>query len=288
MNLIRIILLAVGAGFFYTNDKILKQSGGRLMAVAHDTFISLGIGTLATTLLPVLLLVILGAAKKIRALPLFMGMLAFFVSQVLIRIPIVSMLSTQGWVQAFAREQFVLYTLILSFTAGLFEESARLIAAKAMRQHQTYKDAVSFGWGHGLCEVILLVGLSYGVLLGTGLLFDWQPELLPAGAAEPLLAQLQAITPPTVAAGVLERVSAVLFHIFASTLVFKGVANHRSFRYYLVAILAHTTFNMVGVLLAQVDIWLAEGAMLALAVLALVYTLAQKKRFFIQPKETIS
>ena len=120
------------------------------------------------------------------------------------------------------------------------------MGAKLLKQHRTYKDMISFGLGHGLCEVILLVGLGQvNNLLFCMILQD--PQLAASlGFGNDLLQavnqQLAAASPAMVYLGILERVSAVMYHVFATCLVFMAVKRRRP-ALYLAAILAHTVFN---------------------------------------------
>ena len=44
----------------------------------------------------------------------------------------------------------MVYVIVVGgLSAGLFEETARLVGAKLLKQHRTYKDMISFGLGHG-------------------------------------------------------------------------------------------------------------------------------------------
>lgn len=239
------------------------------------------VAALLTTVFPVILLVVLMVKKKISVMPMFVGFAAFFISQMVLRMPLLGILGLQSWYVSFANNFFYLYIVLLSFSAGLFEESARLIGAKAMKRNRSFKDAVSFGLGHGLCEVIVLVGLSYvsntvyavAINLEVGGIVD----LLPAASYETIVSQLSAVGVMDLVAGILERVSAVSFHVFASVLVFKAV-RERKIVYYFLAMLAHTVFNVVGVLVAQFfGIWPSEAAMFVLAALALWYVMGQSK-----------
>ena len=92
-----------------------------------ETIIAFGISSFFTLLFPIILMIVLVAKQKIAPRPLLIGMLAFFVSQILLRVPILNVLSTQSWFLSFAQQQMILYLVLLSSTAGLFEESARLI-----------------------------------------------------------------------------------------------------------------------------------------------------------------
>lgn len=56
---------------------------------------------LATTLVPIVLLIVLGIKKKVALAPLGMGFASFFVSQLLLRTPILNVLSQQNWWSSF-------------------------------------------------------------------------------------------------------------------------------------------------------------------------------------------
>lgn len=250
-----------------------------------ETLIAFGISSFLTLLFPILLLVVLAIRRAISLRPLLLGVLAFFVSQILLRIPLLNILSTQSWFLTFAQQQMLLYLLLLSASAGLFEESARLVGAKWFcKRQRSYRDAVSFGLGHGLCEVVLLVGLnSIGNLLYCVMIHSGSLEAAAAGSAElvqQITAALTSVSTASIYLGIVERISAVLFHVFASVLIFYGVNRGHSFRGWLLALLAHTVFNLAATLLAQYsNIWICEGVLLLLGLLALAYVLSLRKSF---------
>ena len=239
-----------------------------------------------TLLLPAVALPLLALRKKIDWLPLGLGFLSFLVSQVLTRIPLLQALGTQEWYRRFASEHRVVLLLLLALTAGLFEESARLGGAAPLGPrkpaypgspprpgYRTWRGALSFGLGHGCCELILLVGMShvnnllFSVLTNTGGA-EILGGLLPAGQIEQAAAQLAAVQPLEIAAGLLERVSALLFHLFATALVFLAFAR-RKWILFPLAVLAHTLFNGLAVLplgLWPMELLLLLAAMLCAAV----------------------
>jgi uncharacterized membrane protein YhfC len=235
-----------------------------------------------TTVVPVALLIVLAVMRRISGLPLLFGALAFFISQIIIRIPLLGLLSGQGWFQGFMA-QTVVYVLFLSLTAGLFEESARLGGALILKKRRSFKDAVSFGLGHGFCEVIVLIGLSHINNLVLCFIFNFADPatlaLLPEESLAPLREVFVTLDPTIVYWGILERVSAVLFHIFATILVFYAVRS-RKWQFYLLAILAHAAFNSVAVFLAQLaGAAVSELALLVLALLAGFCALRFSPRF---------
>ena len=244
------------------------------------------IAAIFTVAVPIVILIVLGMKRKISGLPLLFGAAAFFLSQVVLRMPLMSMLSGQNWYQAFAA-QFFLHALFLSFSAGLFEESARLGGALLLKKHRSYKDVITFGLGHAFCEVFILVGIanlsnSLSCLFinsGNGL------SMLPSEQMETMLAWLTNINTMDVYLGVLERFIAVIFHIFATVLVFKGVAK-KKIHYYFLAILVHTLFNLSAVLLAQfAGGVISEIALLIVALAMGFYVLKRKEDFTLSNKK---
>ena len=136
------------------------------------------------------------------------GALGFFVPQVLIRLPILTALSGNSGFLHWAQAHLILYTLVLSLTAGLFELAGRCAGAGLLRKNLTFPRALAAGLGHGGIEAILLVGLTY--INNLVYLF-----LLQNGGFDALVAQTAAAgadtAPLTAAAVTLERTSTGLF-----------------------------------------------------------------------------
>lgn len=223
---------------------------------------------------------------------MLIGVLAFFISQICLRLPILSALGTQSWFKAFATNHTVLYyVLIGGFTAGLFEESARYIGTKCFLKNQrSYQDAISFGLGHGFCEAIIITGMTfvnyliYCVMINNGT-FTTIEKALPSATAQQLVSVLSAATAGTIFIGVLERVFAVTYHIFATVLIFKGINEHKIL-YYFLAILAHTVLNSGAALLGQyINTWACEAFLLVFTVFALFYIIKQKNVFAAKSEE---
>jgi uncharacterized membrane protein YhfC len=250
--------------------------------ISNATFLSFAIAAVCTLPLPVAILVVLRVKKKIKELPLLLGAGAFFLSQIVLRIPLLNALSGQEWYNNFA-EHYVVFLLLISLSAGLFEESARLGGALILKRHRSFKDIISFGLGHAFCEIIIVVGISYisnavlcvAVNDSSGTL----AAAVPPGTLETAMTQLTGVNPAHVYLGILERFSAVIFHIFATVLVFKGVIE-KKLRYYALAILAHTLFNFTSVFLAGfAGIAIAEAALLVMALAAGYYANLQLKSY---------
>jgi len=226
--------------------------------------------------LPVGLAIYLCVKKKASVVAVLVGVLGFLVSQVLIRIPLLKAASQMPWYQSMAAN-LVVYALFLSFTAGLFEETARFLGFRFLLKNKLEtKNALAYGVGHGGFEAIFLVGLSFINNLAISMMINngtFDANVAPAlGAnAEVLKNQLINLPPSIFAVAGIERALTICAHIGMSLLVYYAV-RYRKPVFYLFALLAHTLLNFGAVLLARLPngTWLSEGYLAVFAVLALV------------------
>ena len=247
-----------------------NKEGGVKTMILTSLVISFFISMICTLLLPIVLVVVLLAMRKISVVPLVAGALSFFISQIVLRIPLLQLCATQQWFLSFAMNT-LLYTIIVGgFSAGLFEETARLVGASLLKNNRRYQDMIAFGLGHGLCEVVLLVGLGQiNNILACCMIAssDLASTLgVQQDVLQQLTAQLAGTGPAMVYLGIVERISVVVFHLFATSLVFMAVKK-KNILLYFAAILAHTAFNtLAAVLLSMTGMWICEGVLLLLAV----------------------
>lgn len=130
-------------------------STASIIAICATIFVSL--------FLPLIVWIIYGAANKNKGIwtAWLLGAAGFFVTQILVRVPIVSVLSsTEGYVK-FAENNYVLYGFIMAFTAGLFELVGRYAVAKIMSKNLTPERSLAAGLGHGGIEAMVIIGMSY-------------------------------------------------------------------------------------------------------------------------------
>lgn len=245
------------------------------------TILSFVIAAAFCLILPVVIIIVLLVKGKASGLPLILGAGAFFISQIVLRIPVLNILSRYEWYETLT-DNFILIVLFLSLSAGLFEETARLGGALALKKKRSYKDIISFGIGHAFCEVILLTGFTHinniiysiSVNNDSGVL----TALIPEQTLETISAQLIAVNPLHVYLGVVERFSAVLFHIFAAMLIFKCVKLKKR-HYYFLAVGAHTVFNITGAVLVKYSgVIITEAALLIMALAAGWYVIKQRDK----------
>ena len=114
-------------------------------------------------ILPIIMISVLAfrhkGGKMISAWAL--GAAGFVVTQLLIRIPILTALQSQPWFVSFAANHGFLYAFTLAFTAGLFELAGRFVVAKLMQKNLNCSRSLAAGLGHGGIEAMILVGITY-------------------------------------------------------------------------------------------------------------------------------
>ena len=251
--------------------------------ISGSTIGAIIVGIILLLIVPAALLVVLSFRKKIGMMPLGLGFASFFVSQVLLRIPLLSVLGSNEAFAQFASAYALIFSLVVGgFSAGLFEETARLGGAMILRKDLSFRNVFSFGLGHGVCEVMVLVGFNYINLLILALVVNASPDVLAASLGEGQLAlvveQLQSVTPVMVFWATVERVSAVLLHLFNTALVFRAAKDKKPM-FYLFALLLHTVFNFGASLLAPISVALCELVLLA-AGLACGWGMLRAKAWF--------
>lgn len=274
INIIYLIFYKVGGSVQNT----ITQS------IDTPIIIACAIASVLTTLIPILVSIVLLVRKKINTASYFCGVGTFFISQVVLRIPILSLLTT--FVPSYKEFSSTMLGVILigGLSAGLFEETARLIGAKVLSKHDdvSLKDSISLGLGHSLCEVILITGITYVVhftvlIMINSNTFETFMSALSEQAINDQLKYYTSLTVLDYVLGIMERCSAIMLHIIDTMLVFYGV-KIKKYRYYLLAIAIHTVFNSLAVILSTYTGYtITEVVLLILSVTGIVVTVKTLK-----------
>lgn len=189
-------------------------------------------------LLPIGSMVLLMKKKSNIWISFLVGMLAFVISQIVLRMPLLQQLQGDLSFQFFTIRHPVLYILLLAFSAGLFEEFARYAGFLSIRKHhQSLYDALALGLGHGGVEAMLIVGF---------------PLLqIPADVGDVWI-------------GLMERCFAMLAHVMMSVIVWYGVKEQKV-RYVVWAMIVHTGLNCYPLL--GTNIWIIETYLVCYVIL---------------------
>ena len=231
--------------------------------VSTGAFIGIVLTLIVTLLGPIVAMIVYGVKNKGKGVwkAWLLGAAGFFVLQVLIRLPILSVLGTFPWFQQFAEKQYLVYCLILALTAALFEVVARFAVAKLLQKNMNYQQGVAAGLGHGGIEAMILIGMTYvnnllyAVMINSGS-FDAMVAQTGAMAlpnAAELVEQLNQVKTALVEtpayafylAGY-ERILCVLFHTAMSLLVCYMVSKKKALLGIGIAFAAHFAVDFVS------------------------------------------
>lgn len=223
-----------------------------------STIIACCITLLISLILPVLVLIVFAAKHRKQGIlsAWLLGAAGFFVTQILIRLPILTALQAQSWFLSFAQNHLFAYAFSLAFTAGLFELAGRFAVAKLMRKRLTLRRSLAAGLGHGGIEAMIIVGityinnLAYIAMINPG---SFDTVLAQAAALGVDVSQLELIKQQLLTASPglfllagLERILAMTGHVAMSMLVCYGVAHRKVSICLLLCLGIHTLMDLTA------------------------------------------
>lgn len=200
--------------------------------------VSLLAGILICFGVPVIGLALLRGKKKGAGKAFLLGGIAFVVSQLLVRLPILQgILPYQTWFVILQMDPWA-YGLFLGATAGLAEETARWIAIRFfLKKERDMEHGLAFGLGHGGVEAMIITGVNLAA--GLVMVIEGKGALFPADGGTVLVAGM-------------ERLYAMAFHVGASLLVMHGVRRKKALIWVVCAIALHTIMDAAIVILPAV------------------------------------
>lgn len=221
--------------------------------IPNATIIFCVITLFVSLILPLILLLVFALRNRKQGIvsAWIIGALGFFIPQMLIRLPILTLLSPQ--LTKFAAFSPLLYALTLAVTAGLFELAGRIMAARVMGNRLTPKRALAAGLGHGGIEAMVIIGISYInnlvyiVMIQNGT-FD---ALLAQNASSPeVVAQLEQVrtallttSPAMFLLAGYERLLTMICQAAMSVMVCYGMASGKPGKYILLCLGVHTLLD---------------------------------------------
>lgn len=252
--------------------------------IGTQSFAALALGAALGILLPLALALVWVRKRREPFKTVLVGAVIFFLFVTILEKPIQALVITgEHPVAAFLNANPVWWALVVGLFPGVFEETGRLFAFKAILKNRKNREtAISYGIGHGGLEVIMLLGVSYAAYLvyasminsGTfGGVIEQAAAKAPeqAEALRTLAEQLADLTVAGVGLALIERGFALLFHLGVSILVFYACRDKGRFWLYPLAIVLHTALDFfAGLTIAKavtIPTMALEGIIGAFAVL---------------------
>jgi uncharacterized membrane protein YhfC len=196
----------------------------------------------------------------------------------LIHIPLLlslqPVLQTPGFVNLSPAVQPWLTGLFYGFLAGVCEEPMRWLAYKVIHERgHNVRSSIVLGIGHGGVESVALVGFSVLASFVTMLQIRYIGLEVP-GITPEMVNQFFATDWSLPLAGAIERLSAISIHIGMSVVVWKAI-HHRSWLWFLAAIMLHTIYDGVAVAFSSLglNVWLIEGVFVVFAVISILWSI---------------
>lgn len=223
-------------------------------------------------------------AKRRRYLKSYLiGALVFFISQIVLRLPILNFLSVNSFEFGMLASFYpIVYSIILGLSAGVFEEVGRFLGFKCLKNNRSYGDGIAFGIGHGGIEALLITGMAsvQNIIAIVTLKNGTFNSNIFGISVEQAIEAYSSVTMFEILLGGFERIFAMCIHIGLTMVVLYGI-NKIKKRYLLYAIILHGIVDsMLGVLplfgvnVIGIEVWVA-----LCAVVAVIYTIKCKKNY---------
>lgn len=211
-----------------------------------------------TILLPVFFFIYATFSRK--SIPFILGVLTFIISQVILRIPLINYLNENSiHFTMLNMTRPILFSLLIAFSAGVFEEIGRFIMMRLFMRNRSWKAGFLFGAGHGGIEAVILVGVPVLMFVLSSPVINGQFVI-----------------------GGIERLFAIILHIGLSIIVLNGVVQKR-YRYLFIAIIIHGLVNSsIGIVPLlfpqQLHIIIIESVLIIGSILVLIYAIYLKRK----------
>ncbi len=255
-------------------------SGASFAAMITTLFLS--------AVLPVVILIMFALVRRKKGVvpAWLLGAAGFFVMQVIIRLPIVSLLSAIPSFAVFVEKFYVLYCFILALTAALFEVVARFGVAKILQKNINPEKGLAAGLGHGGIEAIVIIGMSYvsnlinAIMINAGMYDTLIKEVAAVKDGAVVAAQLTAAKEVmiTTASSLFllagyERVLTMIFHAAMSLLVCWLVYKRKAIWGVLIAFLLHFAVDFISPVIQGLATPYLGNVMTESASLVIIYTI---------------
>lgn len=226
--------------------------------IPHFTTIACSVSLLIAMGLPIVALFLFGVKNRGKGIwsAWILGAVGFLVTQILIRIPILTALQSQGWFLVFSQNHLFLYAFVLAFTAGLFELAGRFAVAKLMGKKLTCQRSLAAGMGHGGIEAIILVGMAYInnlvyiAMINNGTFDAMAAEVAAAGVDASQLHLLKetllTTSPAMFLLGGFERLLTMICHAGMTMIVSWGIHTGKAGKCSLICLGIHTLLDLTA------------------------------------------
>lgn len=225
------------------------------------SFVACGITLFISLILPILVLIVLSRKWRLNHIPSawFLGAAGFFIPQMMIRTRLLENFATNPNFQVFVENHYILYCLIMAFTAGFFELVGRYGIAKILnREPMTFRRSLAAGLGHGGIEAMILIGVTYinnliyMVMIQAG---QFDAVIAQSAAAGVDVSQLYAVqdalassSPSLFLLAGYERLLTMVCHTAMSLMVCFGVWRGRPGKSMIVCLIFHTLLDCTPII----------------------------------------
>lgn len=252
------------------------------LAISSVSLSAMWVTFIITAILPLAGWLFLARRWKGAGTAVAAGALGFYLTQMVIRIPLLSVPAVAEGLGGLYGQSPMVYFLFMAFTAGLFETTGRLFVFRSLLYKRlSYRTGLAAGFGHGAVEALILVGVTYGANLYLSYSINGGAPLPEDPALAAGVAQLAATPAALFLAAAVERICTVCFHIAASLVLCYMISIGKTLQGFSLCLAAHTALDFI---VPQIQVRtgsyvLTESVMVGVAALSVGLIVHLQKKF---------
>ncbi len=229
--------------------------------IGFGTIITVCITFFICMILPIIIYIVYGVKNKGKGVwtAWLLGAAGFFVMQIILRTPILNLLSLTPGFMDFVTNNYIWYCILAAATAALFELVGRVVVAKILAKKMTSTVALAAGLGHGSIEAMTIVGMTYVnnliyiALINLGQFDTIVAQTADLGVDTSSLVQIKesliGTHPGIFLLAGYERILTVLLHIALSMLVCYFVMKKKTFKGIIIVFICHFAVDFIAAIL---------------------------------------
>lgn len=137
------------------------------------TLIGIVFSVICSLFVPVAIWIYLVKKDKKMSRRILCGMFGFFIAHIVLRVPLLQLLSSTQWFQSLETENVFIYSLFIALSTALFEIASRFVIFKyALKDDICFMSAVGVGFGHSACETLAYTALTSVVNLSVSIMIN--------------------------------------------------------------------------------------------------------------------
>lgn len=218
----------------------------------QGTIMGMYIALMISTIIPLLVILYLGVSKILKMKTFSIGVLTFFITQMVISSPLLNYLQRFPWMQT----QWISRAVTICVVVVTEVISAWLVFSYFLKQQRSYMEAVSYGVGRGMVGTVFLIGIScisnisLSTIIMDGSIYDLKD--IDINTINQIVSVLTTDSGFTYVASAIQEIGNLMISIFITVIVVSTITK-KDFKLLLILILVASIVKAVGIYIGMLS-----------------------------------